>query len=78
MERITQEQRVKERIKEMGYVDNFWAIDNYILRLGAIVCELRKAGMVLNGAFGREMGKDKPLWKNYYYVREIPKQETLL
>jgi hypothetical protein len=67
-ERITQEDRVRERIEQMGYVDNFWAIENYILRLGAIVYTLRKDGMELEGAFGKELGKEKSLWKNYYYV----------
>ena len=66
---MTQLQRVKERITEVGYVDNFWAISNYILRLGAIIHELRRDGMILNGAFGKELGYERPLWKNFYYKR---------
>jgi hypothetical protein len=75
---ITQETKVKNRLEEVGYVDNFWAIQNYILRLGAIVHGLRKDGMKLTGAFGKEMGKDRPLWKNYYYTLEKPGQQPLL
>lgn len=70
---MSQEERVRERIKEVGYVDNFWAIENYILRLGAIVFKLRRDGMKLEGDFGKALGKEKPMWKNYYYV--LHKQE---
>lgn len=57
-----QEDKVKARIREVGYVDNFWAIENYVLRLGAIIHNLRKQGWVINGSFG--IGKDR---KNYFY-----------
>lgn len=72
--------RVRDRIKETGSVDNFWAIDNYILRLGAIIHMLRKEGMFLEGYFGKELGKDTPLHKNYYYVllKEHPGQQRLI
>ena len=78
MGKISQEQRIRERIKEIGYVDNFWAIENYILRLGAIVFILRKEGMVLEGAFGKELGKEQRLWKNYYYVHKPEGQQSLI
>lgn len=65
---MSQKIKVKNRILEVGYVDNFWAIKNYILRLGAIVHELRKDGLVLDGAFGKELGKERAHWKNYYYT----------
>ena len=66
---MNQIEKVKARILEVGYVDNFWAIENYILRLGAIVHTLRvKEKMGLHGGFGKELGKEKPLWKNYYYL----------
>jgi hypothetical protein len=61
----TQEQKVKERLKEVGYADNFWAISNYILRLGAIMCQLKKQGWEFKGEFGT--GKDR---KNYFYRAE--------
>jgi len=76
---MNQKERVKNRIEEVGYVDNFWAIQNYILRLGAIIHDLRQEGMKLDGAFGKELGKDRQLWKNYYYTLNIPKgQQSLL
>lgn len=65
---MTQYKQVKQRIEEVGYVDNFWAINNYILRLEAIVHVLRKEGVELDGSFGKELGKDRPQWKNYYYT----------
>lgn len=65
---------VKDRLNEIGYVDNFWAIDHYILRLGAIIHILKRDGWNFKTAFGKELGKelgkDKPLWKNYYYILE--------
>lgn len=67
-----------ERIKEVGYIDNFYAIDHYILRLGAIIYELIKDGMRFDGKFGKTLGKDKPLWKNFYYIeKKNPVQEQL-
>ena len=69
---MSQKTKVKNRISEVGYVDNFWAIENYILRLGAIIHELRKDRMNLTGAFGKELGKPRAYWKNYYYTQEKP------
>lgn len=74
---VSQREKVIARIEEVGYVDNFWAIDNYILRLGAIVFELRKSGMVLEGAFGKELDKNQRLWKNYYYSAPEGGQQKL-
>lgn len=59
---ITQKQKVINRFNEVGYVDNLWAIDNYMLRLGAIIHDLKKDGLKFVGKFGT--GKNK---KNYYY-----------
>lgn len=41
----TQKQRVIEKLLEKGKVDNFWAFNNYILRLGAIIWNLRQQGI---------------------------------
>lgn len=68
MQKLTQKQRVINHILEKGGVSNFWAIDNFILRLGAIVLELRKDGWVFDGKYGKELGKDKSKWKNFYYT----------
>lgn len=60
---ITQKQKVLNRLKETGSVDNFWAIQNYILRLGAIIHALTKEGYRFQDrSFGT--GKDR---KNYSY-----------
>lgn len=64
---MSQRQKVLVRVYEVGYVDNFWAIENYILRLGAIIHGLRKDGMHFTGAFGKELGYDREYWHNYYY-----------
>jgi hypothetical protein len=65
---LTQEERVIEKLKMDGEVDNFWAIGNYILRLGAIIFELRKKGWRIKGRFGKDRGFEKKFWKNYYYI----------
>lgn len=62
MEKKTQKERVIDRINEVGYVDNFWAFHNYILRLGAIIYDLKEEGWEFKGEFGE--GKDR---KNYFY-----------
>ena len=41
---MTQLQRVVERIKEADYIDNVWAFEHHILRLGAIIFNLKRDG----------------------------------
>lgn len=66
--------RVLARIDEVGYVDNFWAIDNYILRLGAIIHSIRhgKNDIVpinLRGEWGKNFNPTvKGDAKNFYYI----------
>lgn len=33
---------VRERLEKNGVIDNLWAIEHYILRLGALIYVLRK------------------------------------
>ena len=66
--KTTQAERVVAKLERDGYVDNFWAIENYILRLGAIIYRLTKQGMVFDRAFGKRLGKGRHLWKDYYYT----------
>ncbi len=73
----TQEERVVEKLRRDGEVDNFWAIQNYILRLGAIIFELRKKGWRIKGRFGKDRGFDKKVWKNYYYIVVRDEQKSL-
>lgn len=67
---MTQREKVEKRIEAVGYVDNFWEIKNFILRLGAIICVLRKEGMNLSGAYGSELGKPRKFKMNYYYHKQ--------
>ena len=58
----TQEEKVIEKLNTDGVVTNFWAIQNYMLRLGAIICQLSKKGWVFKRQYGE--GKDR---KNFHY-----------
>lgn len=62
---ISQKERVKRKLITTGSVNNFWAIKNYILRLGAVIFDLRREGLKIKGKFGT--GKNR---KNYYYYIE--------
>ena len=62
MKKETQAEKVLRRIESVGYVDNFWAFHHYILRLGAIIFDLKKLGYEFESSYGK--GKFK---KNYYY-----------
>jgi hypothetical protein len=76
-EKKTQEARVIERLRQDGEVTNFWAIHNYILRLGAIIFQLRKDGWFIDGAYGTEPGDTK----NFHYTlvsEPFPKTAPLL
>lgn len=48
-------------------MDNLWAKDNYILRLAAIVKEIREDGYNLKGSYGKDLGYDRANWRNFYY-----------
>ena len=63
----TQRERVLAKLKATGSVDNFFAINNYILRLGDIIFRLKKKGWKFEGNFGRQLGKPMGVWRNYYY-----------
>jgi hypothetical protein len=72
---MTQTEKVIARLMKYGQVNNFWAINNNILRLGAIMCTLRKEGWHFTGAFGRNMKKPIAMRNNYYYI--IPNFQML-
>ena len=76
--RQSQQERVLEKLNTDGEVDNFWAIEHYILRLGAIICQLSKEGMQFKRAFGKELGKGQREWKNFYYIKLDNNQDVLL
>lgn len=61
----TQYQIVLNRLEKYGSISNFWAFHNYILRLGAIIYEIRQKGYAVDGAFEKKKGKTT---KNYVYT----------
>lgn len=64
----TQDERVLERIKEVGYVDRDWALANYISRLAAIIGRLEaKRPTPLTHLEGKYLRGAKA--SNYYYVK---------
>jgi hypothetical protein len=64
MKRSTQIEVVINRLNKVGYVDNFWAINHYILRLGAVIYLLKRD---YGYGFETGFGKTKQNRKNYYY-----------
>ena len=77
----TQEEIVAAKLLKDGYVDNFWAIKNHILRLGAVIYNIRnnpQISLQIDGMFGdkvatlspRERVKNK---KNFYYFLVVKK-----
>lgn len=40
----TQKERVLEKLSRDGSISNFWAIENRILRLGAVIADLKNDG----------------------------------
>lgn len=58
-----------------GYVDNFWAMRNYILRLGARIKDLKAKGYKIYGENGKNLNKPRSLWKNFYYFLEGSQNE---
>lgn len=64
--KLTQKERIVARAQEVGYIDNFYAIHHYILRLSERIRELEKDGYIFDRRFG-EKGKKKDF--HYYLVR---------
>jgi hypothetical protein len=66
--KITQEEQVVARIKEVGFVDRNWALSKYISRLAALMPIIEeKHGKSLVGLHGKEIHGGQV--GNYYYVR---------
>lgn len=47
----TQKERVLDKLLAVGYISNFWAIENRILRLGAVIAELKEDGYSFRGEY---------------------------
>lgn len=72
MKKVSQKSRVAQRLREVGYVDNFWAIETKLsLRLGAIIFELKSEGYVFDEVRSGFMPNTKN-WR--YYLATGPKQ----
>jgi phosphorylcholine metabolism protein LicD len=64
----TQREKVIERFKEDGCISNFWALDNFILRLASIISKLRSEGWDIETKYKGKIGE-----KNcYYYLNKTP------
>ncbi len=64
----SQKDKVIHRLNTYGEVDNFWAIGINILRLGAIMCDLKKVGWKFVPEYGKKLGRTRENWKNFYYI----------
>ena len=72
---MKQKDKVIARIKEVGYVDNFWSISTKTsLRLGAIIFELKQEGWDFHGEFRYTNGSEK----NFHYIPiKVPPEHSL-
>lgn len=55
---VSQKDKVIKQLQTKGYVDNFWAIDNYILRLSGLIFTLKSEYMVKKIKIYRAYEKD--------------------
>lgn len=51
MKKQTQETIVKNRLERYGQINNLWAINNGLWRLGAVIHQLKKQGVKIEGEF---------------------------
>ncbi len=77
---MSQKQKVLKLLREQGFVSRNWALSNYISRLGAIICDLKKtmdieAKWVENDYIYTL--KDKPEIKKYYVSGELVATKTI-
>lgn len=73
MPQKSQKERVIDKLNQDGSVDNFWAINNYVLRLAAVIASLRKDGWEFRGEWGE--GHHRKNW--YYRVTRKPSDKPL-
>ncbi len=52
IKKATQKEKVIAKLNADGEVSNFWAMSNYLLRLGARINDLKKEGWEFEGSFG--------------------------
>lgn len=66
-----QKERIIEKLRVDGEVDNVWAFNHYILRLGAIIHKLRSEGWEIEGKFFEGT-------KNWNYTLKAEPKGTLI
>ncbi len=55
----SQQDLIVKKLRENGSVSRNWALQNYISRLGAIICNLKKEGWDFSGEYVKNgSGKD--------------------
>lgn len=59
---ITQKDKILKKLNESGMIDNFWAIRNGVLRLGARIHDLKREGFLFTEKYGEGTNR-----KNFYY-----------
>lgn len=67
MKHQTQKDRVWKKLCDDGEIDNLWAIEHYMLRLGALIKVLRDEGKEIDGCF-------IPGTKNFRYTIDLVKR----
>lgn len=86
MKHKTQEKQVIEVLNEWGEVSRNWALQNYISRLGAIICDLKGNGWEFDPYF-KTIGNSKdyiykvtksPFKRVDYWKTEADGSRTLL
>lgn len=70
MKKQSQKEIVLNQLYKKGFVSNFWAIDNYILRLGDIIFRLRmEECLEIEGDFAKNISNFKSKEeKNWVYI----------
>jgi hypothetical protein len=62
---MTNKQRIEDKLRKDGFVDNFWAIDSRITtRLGAVINVLKREGWTFDDTKSGYLGATK----NWRYV----------
>lgn len=67
----TQSQIIKDKLVEDGRIDNKWAIEHYIWRLGARISDLRQSGWKIDGDFKRVKGKKTKVFEYYLVGKNV-------
>lgn len=64
MDEKTQERMVREKLERDGWVSNFWAIENRILRLAPLMHRISWDGIQFKTEYGYDHGLGG---RNFYY-----------